>query len=52
MMDDTTLANARMMTEWAQAPRTILGWAILFGWTVGFLIGMGAGAVVCEYFVR
>ena len=52
MMNETLQANARMEGEREPRQITVILCAILFGWTVGVLMGTGLGMALRDYFGR
>lgn len=56
MLDDTRLSQIVDVgvRDWPDAPHkprpaTVLGWALICGWVVGFLMGMGAVVALMRY---
>lgn len=45
MMSETLKANGND-DEWEPQPLTVLGWAMVFGWAVGVLMGLGIGVAI------
>lgn len=52
MMNETIQANQALEPGETPIRLRVLSWAILFGWTVGFLMGVGAGVALAGSFAR
>ena len=52
MMNETIQANVRMEGENHVQRLTVLWSATVFGFTVGALMGLGAGVTLAGYFAR
>ena len=48
MMSETLHANNRMDHEDRVRPLAVLAWAMIFGWTVGVLMGLGLGVALAQ----
>ena len=49
MMNETLVANQRIEPGDQPQPLTVLGWAMLLGWTVGVFCGAGLAVALHGY---